>query len=273
MKKLYFLGGILCCSSWVGGQSIGRPVTLFYTGPGAYSSYQADLFSRFAHPAALAGLSQSGWALAGEKRYLLNELRGGVFLAGLHTGSGNFGLNAGYSGFHHYRETQWGLTYGRKLGTRVKIGGRFNMQAHSPGNGYGKNSAYSAGAGAILQLTGEVQAGFYILLPVPGNHSVEKEGPPLTCSVGFGFDASPQFFIGVEMQQEQGQPFTINLGMQYHFAARAWARMGLSTANALLWMGAGFQWQSLQVTVQSGFHPQLGISPGILLSYAMKQKE
>ena len=62
----------------------------------------------------------------GERRFLLDELSLYQLAIAVPTNSGNFGVKAGYYGFSDYNESQMGLAYARKLGSKVDIGVQFN---------------------------------------------------------------------------------------------------------------------------------------------------
>ena len=90
---------------------------------------------------------------------------------------------------------------------------------------------------------------------------------------GIGYEASEKFFISTEIIKEEDQPVNVNTGMQYKFLPQLLARIGMSAAVSTGWMGFGFLWKSLRLDVAAAYHPQLGITPGLLLLYKFKTKE
>jgi hypothetical protein len=109
----------------INGQTVRRPVAAVYTGLGAYSNNHVDVFSFSNNQASLAQMKNASAGVYGERRFMLNELSLYQFAIAVPTNSGNFGVNAGYFGFSDYNESQMGLAYARKLGTKLILG--FNL--------------------------------------------------------------------------------------------------------------------------------------------------
>jgi hypothetical protein len=99
----------------------------------------------------------------------------------------------------------------------------------------------------------------------------KEEMLPAVYAAGIGYDASPQFFIGAEVQKTEDKPLTVNAGMQYVFADNLIARGGISSATSVYYIGFGVKLKSIRVDVTASFHPYLGVTPGLLLVYAPLQ--
>ncbi|MEO7982551.1 MAG: hypothetical protein ABI688_00590 [Bacteroidota bacterium] len=252
-------------------QTLRRPVAAGYTGLGAYSINQADVFSFQANQASLAQLKNTAIGLYGERRFLLNELNNYTAVAGLTTHSGNFGLKTNYSGFSDYNETQLGLAYGRKLGTRLDAGLQFNYNSVSIAGGYGSSSAISFELGAILHITDKLNTGLHINNPVGGKFGKDQQ-EKLSSVYGFGlgYEASEKFFISAEIEKEEDQPVNVNAGFQYKFIPQLLVRAGMATATSSAWLGVGLTLRSFRLDITSSYHPQLGITPGIMMLFNFK---
>lgn len=248
-------------------QTLRRPVAVGYTGLGAYSLDHADVFSFTGNPAALAQLKNASAGVYGERRFLLSELTNYTMVIGLPTASGNFGVKAGYSGFNDYNETQLGIAYGRKLGRKVDIGAQFNYHGIRIA-GYGNESAISFELGTILHITEKLNAGVHVNNPVGGKFGKDRqEKLPSLYSFGLGYDASEKFFASVEIEKEEDQPVNVNGGMQYKFLPQLLVRAGISSATSTGWLGIGLTLNSFRLDITAGYHPQLGITPGVLLIF------
>ncbi len=246
-------------------QQLRRPIAIAYTGLGAYSINHADVFSFSANQASLAQLKNTAVAVYGERRFLFSELNNYTAVIGLPTQSGNFGLKAGYYGFSEYNETQLGLAYGRKIGSKLDIGAQFNYNGIRIA-GYGNDAAISFELGTVLHLTDKLHAGIHLNNPVGGKFGKDQqEKLSSVYTVGFGYEASDKFFVSTEIVKEEDQPVNVNTGMQYKFLKQILARIGMSTATSTGWMGIGLSWKMLRVDVTAAYHPQLGITPGLLL--------
>jgi len=257
----------------VNSQHLRRPVAVAYTGLGAYSINHADIFSFTANQASLAQLKTLAAAVHGERRFLLNELNHYTAVFGLPTASGNFGFKAGYYGFSDYNESQLGLAYGRKLGSKMDIGAQFNYNGIRIA-GYGASSAISFEIGTVLHLTEKLHAGIHINNPVGGKFGKDQqEKLSSVYTAGLGYEASEKFFVGTEIIKEEDQPVNVNGGVQYKFLPQILARIGMSTATSTGWVGIGLSWKSFRADVTAAYHPQLGITPGLLLLFSHKKSD
>ena len=264
-NKLLYLFMLIAIHS--NSQTTRRPVAAGYTGLGAYSLNHVDVFSFTSSQASLAQLKNISVGVYGERRFLLSELNNYTAVIGLPTASGNFGVKANYSGFSDYNETQAGLAYGRKLGNKVDIGIQFNYYGIRIA-GYGNASAISFEAGTILHITERLHAGIHVNNPVGGKFGkVREEKLSSLYSFGLGYDASPKFLVSAEIEKEEGQPVNITAGWQYKFLPQLLVRAGISSATSTGWFGLGLTLKSFRLDLTSGYHPQLGVTPGLLLLF------
>jgi len=254
-------------------QNLRRPVPATYTGLGAYSFTHADVFSFTANQASLAQLKNISAGVYGERRFMLNELNNYTAAVGVHSSSGNFGLKANYYGFSDYNETQLGLAYARKLGTKVDLGAQFNYNGIRI-SGYGNDAAISFELGTVLHVTDKLHAGVHINNPVGGKFGKDQQEKLASVyTFGMGYEASEKFFVSAEIVKEEDQPVNVNAGLQYKFIPQLLARVGMSTVTSTAWMGIGLSWKSLRVDVTAAYHPQLGVTPGLMLIIQNKKMD
>ena len=254
-------------------QILRRPVAAGYTGMGAYSINHTDAFSFTANTASLAQVKNVAAGLFTERRFMLAELNSYAAVAAVPTQSGNFALKANYSGFSDYNETQLGLAYGRKLGSKVDVGAQFNYNGIQIA-GYGNAAAISFELGTILHLTDRLHTGLHINNPVGGKFGKDQqEKLPAVYTVGIGYDASEKFLLSVEVQKEEDQPINVNAGVQYKIIPQLLVRAGMSSATSSAWAGVGISLKSLRLDVVASYHPQLGVTPGLLLLFNGANKQ
>lgn len=270
-KKILALFALFCCCFLSQAQVLRRPVAGAYTGFGAYSINHADVFSFTANQASLAQIKSISAGVYGERRFLLKELNNYTAAIGLPASSGNFGLKANYTGFSDYNETALGLAYGRKLGNKVDIGAQFNYHGIKI-SGYGNASAISFELGTIFHITEKLHAGVHTNNPVGGKFGKgQQEKLSSVYSFGIGYDASEKFLVSTEIQKEEDQPVNVNAGMQYKFLPQLLARAGVSSATSSIWLGLGLTIKTFRLDITAGYHPQLGITPGLLLLFDFKK--
>ncbi len=270
LRKLILLPTLITCSVLLQAQTLRRPVAASYTGLGAYSLNHVDVFSFMANQASLAQLKKASIGVYGERRFLLSELNNYTAAVGLPTNSGNFGLKINYAGFEDYNETQLGLAYSRKLGNKIDVGLQFNYNSIRVSS-YGNSSAISFELGSVLHITEKLHAGLHIDNPVGGKFGKDnQEKLSSVYGFGIGYDASEKFLVSAEIEKEEDQPVNVNAGFQYKFIPQLLVRAGMSSATSSAWLGLGLTVKSFRLDVTTSYHPQLGITPGILMLFNFK---
>ncbi len=245
-------------------QALREPISAVYLGLSAYSTQHTDVFSFVNNQAALAQQKKTSIGIYGENRFLLKETNVYTAAAAFATHSGNFGIELKYAGFSNYNENQAGLAYARSLGKNLDIGIQFNYYGYTVSN-YGSSSTVDFEIGAIAHLTDKLNAGIHVYNPVGGKFSKSDEKLTSTYKFGFGYDASDRFFMSTEAVKEENYPISINTGVQYQFQKQFFARAGISSATSSYYAGVGVAWNNLRLDISCSVHPQLGISPGLLL--------
>ena len=257
----------------VNGQTVRRPVAAVYAGLGACSIDHVDVFSFTNNQASLAQMKSASAGVYGERRFMLNELSLYQLAIAVPTNSGNFGFKAGYFGFSDYNESQMGLAYARKLGNKVDVGVQFNYNGIQV-SGYGNSSAINFEIGTVFHLTDRLNAGVHAYNPVGGKYGKDSEEKLASIyTVGLGYEASDKFFVSAEIEKEENQTVNVNAGMQYKFLPQFMIRAGIVTNTSVLYGGASLFLKTFRLDVAASYHPQLGVTPGLLLIYDFKKKE
>lgn len=252
-------------------QTARRPVAALYTGLGAYSTRHVDVFSFTNNQASLAEIKNAAAGVYGERRFLLDELSLYQLAIAIPTQSGNFGIKAGYYGFSEYNESQMGLAYARKLGEKIDVGVQFNYNGIRVSS-YGNSSAINFEIGTVLHLTDKLFAGIHAYNPVGGKFGKNAEEKLASVyTIGLGYEASEKFFVSAEIEKEENQPVNVNAGMQYKFLPQLTVRAGIATNSSNIYGGVGLYLKSFRLDVVASYHPQLGVTPGLMLLYEFKK--
>ncbi|HEX6847927.1 MAG TPA: hypothetical protein VF144_13170 [Chitinophagaceae bacterium] len=273
LSKPYLILLFLSTHFFINGQTLRRPVAAIYAGLGAYSINHTDVFSFMNNQASLAQVKNASAGIYGERRFMLDELSLYQLAIAVPTNSGNFGVKAGYYGFSDYNESQAGLAYARKLGSKIDIGVQFNYNGIRV-SGYGNSSAVNFEIGTVFHLTDKLHAGIHAYSPVGGKYGKNsREKLASIYTIGLGYDASAKFFVSAEIEKEENQPVNVNAGMQYKFLPQFMARVGIATNTSNVCAGVGLFLKSLRLDVVASYHPQLGVTPGLMLIYNFSKKE
>ena len=253
------------------GQSLRYSVGMPYLTLSAYSTKQTDPFSFTGNQAALAKMSTGGVGIYGERRFLLADNTIYSVAAAVPTKLGNFGVQVNYAGFQNFNEQKAGLAYGRSLGEKVDIGVQFNYYGYII-PAYQNSSAINFEAGAIFHVSEKLNAGVHVYNPVGGTiDKANDEKLAAAYKFGLGYDASENFYVSTEIVKEEDQPVNVTGGFQYRFKKQFFARAGFRSDNNTGYAGFGFLYEKLRIDVAASFHPQLGVSPAVLLIYNFKE--
>ena len=274
MRKIYGFAFLLAIINYdAGAQSLRKPVVASYIGLGAYSTSQVDVFSVASNQAALAQIKDPSLGVYGERRFLLTPVNMYTALFALPTKQGNFAFQADYFGYKNYNESQLGIAYARNVGSKLDLGIKFNYYSFRI-PGYEGSSAVNFEIGAIAHLTDKLNAGIHFYNTVGGTLSkTVNEKLSSIYKFGIGYEASGQFLISAEVVKEEDLPVNINAGVQYNFEKQFFARFGIATETASPNAGAGVSWSNFRVDISASYHPQLGISPGLMLIMNFKSKQ
>jgi hypothetical protein len=265
LKKNICTTAFLFFLSTVGfSQSLRQPVSAIYLGLGSYSTQHGDVFSFVNNQAALAQVKNIAVGVYGERRFLLAATSLYTAVVAVPTRNGNFGINIKYSGFKNFNENEIGLAYARSLGKKVDIGVQFNYYGYQV-PAYNNAGTVNFEIGAMVHLTNQLNMGVHVYNPVGGKFS--KTGEKLTSAycVGLGYDVSDNFFVSSEIVKEENTAVNVNTGIQYRFMKQFFARAGIASATSTGYAGVGFAWNNFRLDVTGSYHPQLGLSPGLLL--------
>jgi hypothetical protein len=262
---------IFSISFFSAAQIVRMPLTAMYSRVRAYSSAQNDALSFQGNQASLASIKDFSASVYCERRFMLKELaqyNGGFVFP---TANGGFGLAAGYAGSIIFNESQVGLAYGRGMG-RINFGVQFNYYQVKL-RGYGNATSLNFEAGAICRINEKLNAGFHIYNPTGSRIGKDdEERLPVIYSIGFGYDTSEKFYVGVQLEKVEDQPSGLNASMQYNFAETLFARIGIATGTSSFHFGAGYSIDRFRVDVTACLHRQLGVSPGLMLNYNITKK-
>lgn len=265
MKNLIFISAFLFFTPQGGfPQVLRQPLSAIYPGLGAYSMQQEDVFSYLNNQAALAEIKKTAIGIYGERRFSLATTSLYAATVAIPTKNGNFGINIIYTGFKNFTENQVGLAYALSLGKKVDVGVQFNYYSYNVPS-YASDAAINFEIGAIVHLTDKLNIGIHVYNPVGGNFTKTDEKLTAAYTVGLGYDLSDNFFVSTEIVKEENFPVSIDAGFQYRFMHQFFARAGVVTATSTWYVGVGVSWSIFRLDVTGSYHPQLGLSPGLLL--------
>jgi hypothetical protein len=252
------------------GQLLERPVSNPLLGMGAYSRHHVDAFAMRNNKAALAKIEKTELGIYGERRFMLAETSMYSALVVFPTDKGNFGFQIDYSGFKNFNEAQIGMAYARAIGKKIDIGIKFNYYTFRI-PAYENTSTMNFEIGLLFQLSEKLRAGINIYNPVGGMLSkTYGEKLDYIYSIGLGYEISDNFLLCTEIVKQENWPVEVLAGLEYNFHRQFYSRLGFSSGSGSPFAGAGVKWDNIKIEISAGYHPQLGLTPGIIFIYDLK---
>lgn len=254
-------------------QSFRNNTGIPYLNLSAYSARQQDAFSFSANQASLARFPSFSGGIYGERKFMLEGNDMYALALAIPSKFGGFGLLINYAGFKNFNEQKAGFAYARSLGNKASAGIQFNYYNYKIPS-YNSASAISFEGGFMADISEKLRAGIHVCNPVGGRLGKTKEEKlPAVYRLGLGYDVSENFYTGIEIFKEENEPVNVTGGFQYHFKKQFFVRGGFRSDTESSFGGIGFIYRDMRIDVAASYHPQLGISPGILLLYNFKTRQ
>lgn len=235
-----------------------------------FNPFEPEAFGASANPSLSASLNTFAIGIYSERRYLIKGLDNYLLSAALPLKNGGIGFSIKYFSSGAFRQSETGIAYAKKLG-QVDIGAQFSYHTLSI-TGYGKAGAIVIDAGTTWRITEQLQlvAGIYNVAGARLNNMNEKLAYETSCA--FGYKVSTQLLLLLEITKHENKPVNVRAGLRYSPAAAIIIYAGIEAATGQPYGACSFQWNKYRVLMSVRFHQQLGITPGLGLSYINNEK-
>jgi hypothetical protein len=231
---------------------------------GAYSNKILLFTGAVSNPSVLTKYKNIEAAVQIEQPYLLNEAR---FLSAMvvHPLRGSqLGLFVSHSGFRDFAESSVSVLYARNLG-KVFLGTEF-IFLYSMASGFGTVANVNGGISCRLQLSQAFNAGFRIRNVAGLFFKNENNYAPIL-QAGAGFDFSEAVHLGCDWLQEPARSPIVTTGLLYRFHRLFIAIFGTMWSPCQPYGGFQLQQGNWKLLMKSSFHPVLGWSPSVGISF------
>lgn len=242
-------------------------------GMGNISASLTDIWSVFNNQAGMAW--QSGWqaGLFAESRFLIKELSLKAFSVMYSGKPGAFGIGVTHFGDARYSHIKTGFGYARKFGGHFSAGVLLDYSHFSLAEGYGTKGCISFEAGIIYKPAKEWMFGFNLVNPVPIRITeTPAEWLPILIRLGGSWSISGKALVTIEIEKELNDKPVIKGGVEVKLVKRMMIRMGIRSNPFEATGGAGLTWGRIGIDLAAGYHPVLGFSPAISISYLIIDK-
>lgn len=252
----------ICCSGQItiGARSAGM---------GGYAVGLKDLWSTENNIAALANQPNPAAGVAYENRFLIKDLSHRTILACFPLDRAGMGLSLLQFGNPYYNQSKIGLAYGRKLAEQLQMGIQLNYHRIHLAENYGNSGSISANIGIIADLTEDLTTAAYIVNPGKSKiASTLNESYTSLIRLGMDYNFSKKVLLGTEIEKAIDHPGRWKIGLEYQILETFFLRCGLTGNPNVYCFGFGMLLKDFQLDCASTYHPILGHSPQVSLSYA-----
>lgn len=226
-----------------------------------------DVNSLTVNQAGLTGLRRITAALFYQSHYFNTDIHSQALLMAVPTRLGVFGGKADrYALSGVYTEIKTGLTYARKFGDQFSAAMAVNYHQLRIRN-YGGSEAFTVEAGIQYQVLPQLMLGFHYANP--GNMGYDNDTFAVLPSVmragaAYAFEL---VWVSMDVISQVDGGLDWRMGLEYKLINWLALRGGISVSPMQQYAGFGVDLENLVFDFSAMFHPQLGMSPQIGLSY------
>ena len=265
MLKYLFLFLYLLAYLYGGSQSLQTVPVPAAARVGAYGSQPSNALHLAVNQAALGAIKTTSVALYSEKRFLSQELALHHLALAQPAGAGAFGLQAVFAGNVDYSTSKVSLGYGMPLSAKVAAGLQFDYVAHRI-RGFGHAAQVAVEGGVVLHISNAFHAGLQVCHPA----GIALKGVaklPAVYTAGMEYHPADAVTLTAELIKTEMVPLAVQPGIEYRFASKLWAKLGMNSRTAAFFVAAGYGLKLFRLEVIGEVHPQLGLTPGLLFLY------
>ena len=184
-------------------------------------------------------------------------------------GSGGVGLGVFHSATELYAEQRFQLSYGRRLGEKLYLGGSADV-LHNNAKEYGSNTAASFSLGVLAKALPQIWLGAKIQNPF--QQKIGDDLVPTVVRIGATWKPSELFFITLETEKDLERPAQVKAGIEYRPSPMIAIRAGTRTGKvARMAFGLGIKLKGgVSIDVGSEWHPTLGLTPAAMVAWRKK---
>lgn len=228
-----------------------------------------DIYSLGANQAGIASIERSKLAVAFQQHSYSSNVRSITAFLALPSNIGVIGLYANnYSLDKDFHKFKSGLTLSHLLISKFAVAGTLNYHQLLISE-YTVNRNISFDLGFQYRLTQYWTMGAHFINPFPFTGSGELAYKvPIQVRLGTSYILSDQILLAIDSEYDEDDYIDIRLGIEYSIINNINLRGGTSFLPFKQYVGTGVDFNKISVNAASSFHPELGISSQLSLSYA-----
>jgi hypothetical protein len=222
-----------------------------------------------------AGLASVDFLTVGgsfQNRFLVRELssRAGFIIVPVQ--ASRFALSMSQFGQNPFRQEKFGLTYARKLGTRLSFGVQFNWYRLFLSEENRSTGSYGLELGLQYQLKPRLIIGIHTANPYQTGIKLSsgRFTYPSFVRAGVFCRFTEDFSLTSELENDFNDHFILKTGLEYRILDKFFVRGGVSGKPYRISAGFGFDLKKLTLDLASTYNQDLGHSPSVSFQYHFK---
>ncbi|HEV7231934.1 MAG TPA: hypothetical protein VGO45_11430 [Bacteroidia bacterium] len=244
------------------------------TGMGDASVCLVDIWCAQNNQACLAFLKNAEAGLFVQNRFGLKELNTALLVLAFPRHSGTFGFCVSSFGYSLYEENKCGLSYAKKIGNHLSLSIQLDCLSTYIGEGYESRNAFAGETGLKAILLKSLSLGVHLYNPsrtILVRSSDERMATVFR--MGLQYEPSPKILIAVETEKDNWYTGYFKAGFEYKPSLALSLRAGVTGNPSSFRAGAGIHLSNISIDISSSWHPVLGYSQGIGLSFRFRSSK
>lgn len=227
-----------------------------------------DVYSAINNQAGLGFLNTVETGLYSDRKFLNASINNIHAVVGIPVRkAGTFGFSAQFLGYKYYNETKIGIAYARAFGQKFSLGVQLDYLRFSVYEN-GQLNLATLQLGVLYKPWKKFSLGAHIYNPIPykvaGNI---LERIPTIVKFGIGYEPHEKVLVTAEYEQDIYLKPRFKTGLEYRPLKLLSIRGGMHSNPFAATFGFGLNVKSIRLDVAGGYHPVLGFTPHLSVTY------
>lgn len=262
----------ICLSLWFSLHSINaQPYSSVGTrslGMAGTSACLSGVESVQGNQAGLASLQSKQASISYLNRFCTKELSTKSCAFALPTSHGTLGLGISWFGFKLFSQQKFNLAYAKSFGENFSMGISLDYLATVIPE-YENQNSFLAEFGISAKPFPKIILGAHLFNPT-GSRLAKygREKIPTLIQMGVAYIYSEKILLLAEVEKDIEKKTGIKTGIEYSPIKELYLRIGYSTQPSAISFGVGLLLKEFNIAIASSYHPLLGISSQLGLTYS-----
>lgn len=232
-----------------------------------------DVWAQYHNQAGIAYLKGIRIGGAYQNSFLVKELSVNSFAFALPLKSGVFGINYYYFGYPKFNENKFGISFAKKLGNRLALGGQIDyFQTFIQGE-YEQKGVPAGELGIIAEPIDNLFIAAHVFNI--WNSKLSKEDNlylPTIFKLGVSYTLYQKALLGIEVEKDLELLPVFKICLDTELIEKFYLRAGIASKPTVYSFGIGYSFSQFNFNLAFSKHPILGYSPSASIIYAFNDR-